>query len=121
MSANHEICGCMATYATPPNEYAMSLNYGLPRGRTGVVSRPSRPTILNDPDWRNQNLSTRVATNQVATIRWNIWDDINNEWVALRQAPNHPPTRLAVTVDAMRVQTCENWALEHFVYFPMRT
>jgi len=93
----------------PAKRIAMSLNYGHP---SNVSFATEPPDILNDPDWKSKFVNTGgYKPSRYNTLEY--WDDINNEWVALRQAPNHPPTRLAGRYASPDLR---NWALEHFLF-----
>ena len=82
----------------------------MPLGQYGNVSDPAKrfaigmggrrklhvyfasetPDVMNDPDWLEKLVDS--AGNRPGRLsRLEFWDDIHQEWVGMRQAPNHPP------------------------------
>jgi hypothetical protein len=77
-----------------------------------VLFAAEPPDLLNDPDWK----AKLVNSGGFQPSHWNtleFWDDIHNEWVAMRQAPNHPPVRCGGRYASADLT---NWNLEHFLY-----
>ena len=63
-----------------------------PRRRTPVYFNSEPPDIMNDPGWLDKFVASGgVKPGLYHTL--DFWDDIHHEWVAMRQAPNHPPVR----------------------------
>ncbi len=66
------------------------------------------PDILNDPNWRE-----KLTDSGGFSMDLQFWDDLHQEWVGMRQAPNHPPTRCA---GRFASKDLKNWTVEHFIY-----
>ncbi len=83
------------------------------RGNPAPVCFASEPPdFMNDPDWREKLVdSGGFQPSHYNTLEF--WDDLHEEWVAMRQAPNHPPVRCAGRYASPDLQ---NWTLEHFLY-----
>ena len=93
----------------PAMRFSISLNYGAP---SNVSFAAQSPDILNDSQWKEKFRNTGgYKPSHYNSLEY--WDDINQEWVALRQAPNHPPTRAGGRYASPDL---ENWKLEHFLY-----
>ena len=93
----------------PAKRIAMPMNYGAP---SNVSFAAEPPDILDDPEWKSKFVdSGGYKPSNYNALEY--WDDIHNEWVALRQAPNHPPTRVGGRYASPDLQ---NWSLEHFLY-----
>ena len=93
----------------PDKRYAIGLDFRVGQ-RVGFCKE--LPDFLNDSNWRDKI----VDSGGFKPSHYNaleFWDDINNEWVAMRQAPNHPPVRCGGRYATPDLQ---NWNLEHFVY-----
>ena len=93
----------------PEMHYALTVEYRV----GGKVSFCRElPDFLDDRDWR-KNLTPSggfVHSNYTAL---GFWDDIHQEWVVMRQAPNHPPVRCAGRYASPDLK---NWTLEHYLY-----
>jgi len=93
----------------PAKRFTMSQNYGQPSD-VSWGSEMSDP--VTDRNWLNKfKRSGGYKVSYYTTIEY--WDDLNNEWVALRQAPNHPPTRVGGRYASPDLQ---NWTLQDFLY-----
>jgi len=93
----------------PAKRIAMPMNHGTP---SNVSFAAEPPDILNDPDWKSKFVNTGgYKPSNYNALEY--WDDLHDEWVALRQAPNHPPTRVAGRYASPDLK---NWTLEHFLY-----
>ena len=70
------------------------------------------PDFVNDPHALNKFVDSggHLGSNH-NTVEF--WDDIHNEWVAMRQAPNHPPTRCAGRYASPDLK---DWTLDHYLY-----
>ena len=74
----------------PAKQFTMSLNYGAP---SNVSFASELPDMVNDPDWQSKYVdSGGYKPSNYNALEY--WDDIHQEWVALRQTPNHTPTRV---------------------------
>ncbi len=93
----------------PAMRFTISTNYGAP---SNVSFAAEPPDILGDPDWKSKLVdSGGYKPSYYNTLEY--WDEMHQEWVALRQAPNHPPTRVGgryATADL------KNWKLQHYLY-----
>jgi len=70
------------------------------------------PDFINDPDWREKlEPSGGIVHSHYTTLEF--WDDLHQEWVVMRQAPNHPPVRCAGRYASPDLK---NWTLEHYLY-----
>ena len=70
------------------------------------------PDLLNDPDWQKKlMLPGGYVHTRHNTLEF--WDEMHQEWVVTRQAPNHAPTRCAGRYASPDLK---NWTLDHFLY-----
>ena len=93
----------------PQRRYAIGLDFRVGQ-RVGFCSE--LPDFINDPDWREKIIdSGGFKPSHYNALEF--WDDIHNEWVAMRQAPNHPPVRCGGRYASPDLK---NWNLEHYVY-----
>jgi len=70
------------------------------------------PDFVGDPDWREKLVE--VGTRPSYKLGLHFWDDVHEEWVFMRQSPNHPPTRC---VARWSTKDLQNWTLKP-VLFP---
>ena len=79
--------------------------------RSKILFSSETPDFLNDPNWREKLVdSGGIAPHPGSTLQY--WDDIHQEWVAVGQAPNHPPVRC---VGRKESADLKNWTLEHYL------
>ena len=83
-----------------------------PGNPASVFFSRETPDFLNDPDWRD-NLVDAGGFQPSDYNTLEFWDDLHGEWVAMRQAPNHPPTRCGGRYASPDLK---NWTLAHFLY-----
>jgi len=69
------------------------------------------PDFINDPNWENKIVNAGLRPTWPNSLEF--WDDIHQEWVAMRQAPNHPPVRCAGRYASPDLK---NWTLDHYLY-----
>lgn len=69
------------------------------------------PDFINDPDWRNKLVEAGVKPSYKLGLHF--WDDQEDEWVCMRQSPNHPPTR---AVARWATKDLQNWTLQPVLY-----
>jgi len=95
----------------PAMQFAVCVG-SRPRWRSRFYFGSEAPDIMNDPDW----LGKFVESEGIRPGPHNnleFWDDIHQEWVGMRQAPNHPPTRCAGRYASPDLK---NWTLDHYLY-----
>lgn len=93
----------------PERRYAIGLEFR--RGQRVGFCR-ELPDFINDPGWRDKIVdSGGYKPSHYNALEY--WDDINQEWVALRQAPNHPPVRCAGRYASPDLK---HWRLNDFLY-----
>ncbi len=93
----------------PNMRYAIGLDFRVNQ-RVGFCRE--LPDFMNDPDWRDKIVdSGGYKPSHYNALEY--WDDIGEEWVALRQAPNHPPVRCAGRYASPDLN---HWTLNHFLY-----
>lgn len=93
----------------PEQRYAIGLDFRVGQ-RVGFCRE--LPDFINDPAWREKI----VDSGGFKPSNYNaleFWDDLHFEWVAMRQAPNHPPVRCGGRYASPDLR---NWSLEHFIY-----
>ena len=82
------------------------------RVKNGIYFTSETPDFVNDPQAVDKlNDSGGYLGSNHNSLEF--WDDINNEWVAMRQAPNHGPVRCAgryASPDLLK------WRLNHYLY-----
>ena len=82
-------------------------------GRPRPVSFASElPDLINDLNWREKLVDSggfQASPNNTLEF----WDDIHQEWVAMRQAPNLPPVRCAGRYASPNLT---DWTLDHYLY-----
>ena len=84
------------------------------RGRTknDVYFASELPDFINDPHALKRLVdSGGLLGSNHNTVEF--WDDIHNEWVAMRQAPNHPPVRCGGRYASPDLT---DWRLDHYLY-----
>ena len=93
----------------PARRYAIGLEFR--RGqRIGFCQR--LPDFINDPNWREGI----VDSGGFKPSHYNaleFWDDLHDEWVSMRQAPNPPPVRCGGRYASADLN---KWRLDHFIY-----
>ena len=70
------------------------------------------PDIMNDADWREKFVDSG-GHKPGPYNNLEFWDDIHQEWVGMRQGPNHPPVRCAGRYASPDLK---NWTLDHYLY-----
>ena len=83
------------------------------RTKNGVYFASQPLDFINDPHAIKNLVDTggHLGCNH-NTVEF--WDDIHNEWVAMRQAPNHPPVRCGGRYSS--ASDLIDWKLDHFLY-----
>ena len=83
------------------------------RTKNGVYFASQPLDFINDPHAIKNLVDTggHLGCNH-NTVEF--WDDIHNEWVAMRQAPNHPPVRCGGRYSS--ASDLIDWRLDHFLY-----
>ena len=69
------------------------------------------PDWENDPNWREKLVE--VGTKPSYKLGLHFWDDRTDEWVYMRQSPNHPPTRC---IARWATKDLRNWTVQPVVY-----
>ena len=69
------------------------------------------PDFINDPDWRDKLVE--AGTKPSYKLALHFWDDVHQDWVFMRQTPNHPPTR---SVARWSTKDLRNWTLLPVLY-----
>ena len=82
------------------SRYCMRLHFGT-----------ELPDFINDPDWREKLVE--VGRKPSYKLSLHFWDDAHQEWVFMRQSPNHPPTRC---VARWATRDLQNWTLKPVLY-----
>ena len=93
----------------PKRRYAIGLDFRVNQ-RVGFCE--ALPDFLNDPaSWQDKIVEAGYKPSHYNALEF--WDEINKEWVAMRQAPNHPPVRCGGRYASPDLK---NWKLEHYIY-----
>ena len=93
----------------PNKRYAFGLNFGIPQR---IAFCKELPDIVNDPEWQEKlEDSGGFVHSHYTTLEY--WDDLNDEWVVMRQGPNHPPTRVSGRYASPDLR---HWTLDHYLY-----
>ena len=91
----------------PAKRYALMLDYRV-RGRLAFCRE--LPDFVNDPDWQKKLVpSGGFIHSQYTALEF--WDDLHQEWVVMRQAPNHPSGALHRPLRLAESQTMDAGAL----------
>ena len=69
------------------------------------------PDWQNDPDWRDKLIPAGKKPSYKLGLHF--WDDQNEDWVFMRQSPNHPPTRCVARWSTPDLQ---NWRVKPVFY-----
>ena len=69
------------------------------------------PDWQNDPDWRDKLVE--AGTKPSYKLGLHFWDNQHNEWVFMRQSPNHPPARC---VARWSTPDLANWSVRPVFY-----
>jgi len=70
------------------------------------------PDFVNDPRWRDK-LVDSGGVKPSYKLALHFWDEMRQEWVCMRQSPNHPPTR---AVARWATKDLRDWTLEPVLY-----
>ena len=105
----------------PPVDLGQYGNVSDPAKRFAILgdgSRPMRvyfspevPDFTGDPDWRKRMVLG--GTKPSYKLALHFWDDEHEEWVFMRQSPNHPPTRC---VARWTTKDLRNWTVQPVLY-----
>lgn len=93
----------------PKKHFAMTKRFQI-NGKLAFASET--PDFLGDPGWR----AKLIDSGGFKPSHYNaleFWDDLHQEWVYMRQAPNHPPVRCG---GRYATRDFKKWTLEHFIY-----
>ena len=106
--------GLYGNVRDPSKRFAISL--ATPKagkwGKWQLYFASEPPDIINDPDWR-EKLMDSGGHKPGPYNNLEFWDDIHQEWVGMRQGPNHPPVRCAGRYASPDLT---NWTLDHYLY-----
>ena len=69
------------------------------------------PDWENAPDWRDTLVEVGIKPSYKLGLHF--WDDQHDEWVFMRQSPNHPPTRC---IARWATKDLRNWTLQPVAY-----
>ena len=93
----------------PDKRFALGLNFGIPQR---IAFCRELPDFVNDPHWQEKLVdSGGFVHSHYTTLEY--WDDLNDEWVVMRQSPNHPPTRVSGRYASPDMV---HWKLDHHFY-----
>ncbi len=93
----------------PEKRYALGLNYDIPQR---IAFCKELPDFINDPQWEEKLVdSGGFIHSHYTTLEY--WDDLHQEWVVMRQAPNHPPTRVSGRYASPDMKS---WKLDNYLY-----
>lgn len=93
----------------PDKRFALGLNFGIPQR---IAFCRELPDFVNDPNWQEKLVdSGGFVHSHYTTLEY--WDDLNDEWVVMRQSPNHPPTRVSGRYASPDMV---HWKLDHHFY-----
>ena len=93
----------------PDKRYALGLNFSIPQR---IAFCRELPDFIRDPNWQDKVVDSGGFVHSQYTIL-EYWDDLNDEWVVMRQSPNHPPTRVSGRYASPDLV---NWVLDHHFY-----
>ncbi len=77
-----------------------------------LVFLEQTPDFIGDPEWKSR-LGPVVGMKPSHYNALEFWDASSEEWVYMRQAPNHPPIRCA---GRYATKDLKNWTLNHYFY-----
>jgi len=69
------------------------------------------PDFIGDPDWRKKLVEAGVKPSYKLALHF--WDDQHQDWVYMRQTPNHPPTR---SVARWSTRDLKQWTVRPVLY-----
>ena len=96
----------------PKKRFAICVD-SFPSRRGEIYFCREPPDFLNDPNWRDR-LVKSGGHKPGPYNNLEFWDDIDQEWVRMRQAPNHAPVRCTGRYAAG--PTLTGWKLDHYLY-----
>ena len=82
------------------NDWRLKLSFGK-----------QAPDFLNDPDWKTK--FTEAGRKPSYKLALHFWDNTHQDWVFMRQTPNHPPTR---SVARWSTRDLQHWTLRPVLY-----
>ncbi len=95
----------------PDKQFMLSLGDKPLGHKMQVFFARQLPDWENDPMWRDKLVKS--GSKPSYKLGLHFWDDLHDEWVFMRQSPNHPPTRC---VGRWATKDLQNWTVRPVFY-----
>ena len=102
--------GQYGNVSDPDKRFVIALGDG-PGYRMRLYFGRELPDFAGDPDWRKKLVF--AGTKPSYKLSLHFWDDEHEEWVFMRQSPNHPPTRC---IARWTTKDLRNWTVRPVMY-----
>jgi len=102
--------GLYGNVSDPAKRFLVALGDGT-GWRLRLFFGAESPDFINDSDWRDKLVE--AGTKPSYKLALHFWDDVHQDWVFMRQTPNHPPTR---SVARWSTKDLRNWTLLPVLY-----
>ncbi len=107
-------CGApyeMGNVNDPNKRFVMSLGDDPLKFKMDLYFTRELPDWENDPNWRDKLVKVGRKTSYKLGIHF--WDDQHQDWVFMRQSPNHPPARC---VGRWSTSDLQSWEVRPVLY-----
>ena len=102
--------GMYGNVSDPDKQFVVALgDDGQRRLRLFFGREP--PDFIGEADWREKLVE--AGTKPSYKLSLHFWDDVHQDWVFMRQTPNHPPTR---SISRWSTKDLRNWTLLSVLY-----
>ena len=102
--------GLYGNVTDPAKRFTLALSEGTGY-RLRLYFGSDTPDFINDPDWRSKLVEVGVKPSYKLSLHF--WDDQHQDWVFMRQTPNHPPAR---SVARWSTADLKNWTILPVLY-----
>ncbi|MCH2119459.1 MAG: hypothetical protein MK161_17390 [Pirellulales bacterium] len=104
--------GRYGNVSDPAKRFAINFEGPDPWGSYHLYFGSEPPDPLLDPNWREKFTSSGGwKPGPYNTLDY--WDDLNQEWVGMRQSPNHPPARAVARYASHNLR---DWKMQPVLY-----
>ena len=104
--------GELGNATDPAQRFAVCIERPGKWGRLGISFCSQPPDLLGDPDWKAKCIDSG-GYHPGPNHTLDFWDDLHQEWVCMRQGPNHPPTRVVARWGA---KDLKDWTMKSVLY-----
>ena len=102
--------GRFGNVSDPTKRFVMAMG-DAGQWRLRLMFSQDPPDFLNDPDWKSKLVEGGMKPSYKLSLHF--WDDQHDDWVFMRQTPNHPPTR---SVSRWSTRDLKDWTILPVLY-----